>query len=295
MPEEENNKLQIACGNKVASENKIKVALINLDVDFNGLKDVIASFFPSMRNEILIRYRAETIAKIGLEAYKIAKNENIPINPIPPKIALPLIEKMSLEHEVDMYEKWARLLIAAGVNSNPIHQQFADILSNLDNHSANFLKEIYTHPSEPNAENDFDEYIDKSRFKDCYDEIKGRTTSYPYETGRHNSSLPDSFGTINTSFYFPLNIYGTKKTVETYTSHYENDKPFIIQNNILKFTNEDKNLLLGLEKHRLIKYMYIYSEEGKDEDRNTIFVERCGVLLMQFGYSFVDCLEHPIK
>jgi len=128
---------------KLVSDNTIKNSLISFDVDFNGLKDVVAYFFPSMRHEIVLRYRAETIAKIGTIAYNRAKDTHLQTNPIPPKIALPLIEKMSLEHEPDMYEKWANLLIAVSVNFNPVHQQYADLLYNLDNYCANFLKNIY--------------------------------------------------------------------------------------------------------------------------------------------------------
>ena len=87
--------------------------------------------------------KTENIVKVSLEAYRIAQSENIQIKPIPPKIALPLIEKMSLEHEPDMYEKWANLLIAVGANPNPVHQQYTDLLYNLDNYSAKFLKNIY--------------------------------------------------------------------------------------------------------------------------------------------------------
>jgi hypothetical protein len=63
---------KIASDNKLASDNKI--ALINIENDFSGLKDAVALFFPSMQHEIILRYRAETIAKIGIEAYRIAQN-----------------------------------------------------------------------------------------------------------------------------------------------------------------------------------------------------------------------------
>jgi hypothetical protein len=139
MSEEENNEIKkIASDNKFISDNTNKISLFNIENDFTGLAKAVMCFFPSIRYEMLLRYRAETIAKIGIEAYKIAQNENIQTNPIPPKIAIPLIEKMSLEHEPDMYERWARLLVATSVNPNPIYQQYADILSNLDYRCATF-------------------------------------------------------------------------------------------------------------------------------------------------------------
>jgi len=269
--------------------------LINFDVDFSGLKDAVALFFPSIRHEIVLRYRAETIAKIGIEAYKIAQAENIQINPIPSKIALPLIEKMSLEHEQDMYEKWAKLLIATGVKSNPIHQQYADILANINNENANFLKGIYKEQKSPNAEKEYEAYINQSIFKECYDDIRRSSSHVSILGKREESALPDSFGAFRSYFEYPLILYGTEKSIETYTSYYENDKAVKIKNTILVFTKNDNNSLIGLEKLGLIRHQYLYEEQGKDEDGKTIYRKRCGVLLTPFGYSFVDCLEHPTK
>lgn len=299
MFERKKNKIKkIASDNKLASDNTIKNALILFDNDFSGLKDVISCFIPSMRDEIVLRYRAETIAKIGIEAYRIAKNENIQIHPIPPKIALPLIEKMSLEHEPDIYEKWAKLLIAAGVNPNPIHQQYADLLSNLNKESANFLKEIYANQTDPNAENEYDEYIDRSRFKQCYDDIKSYAKpQYNSLTGKQEFSLPDSFAALNSFFRFPLICEGTEKREAT-----NNDILIFIPKNdidskdyVLDFSNEYNKMLLGLEKLSLIKYQMLLSEHKKNKEGNYLIVKKRGVLLTRFGYSFVDCLENPTK
>jgi hypothetical protein len=293
--DESGKEFKIASDNKIGSDNTIKNGLINFDVDFSGLKDAIALFFPSIRDEMVLRYRAETIAKIGIEAYRLAKDENIKINPIPPKIALPLIEKMSLEYEPDMYEKWAKLLIAAGVKSNPIHQQYADILANLNNENANFLKEIYEQQSSPNIEKEYEEDNNKSIFQQCYDEIKRHTSKHPSITGEDGYSLPDSFGLFHSFFRYPLILYGTEKSIETYTPYYGNGKAVVPKNTVLVFTKEDNNNLIGLKKLGLIKYQYLYHEQGKGEDGKTVYVKRCGVLLTQFGYYFVDCLEHPTK
>jgi hypothetical protein len=292
--DESGKKGKTASDNKIGSDNTIKNALINFDIDFSGLKDTVVLFFPSMRNEMVLRYRAETIAKISMEAYRLAKDENIKITPIPPKIALPLIEKMSLEHEADMYDKWAKLLIAAGVKSNPIHQQYADILANINNENANFLKEIYEQQSSPNREKEYEEYVNKSIFQQCYDEIK-RHTSRPSILGENGYSLPDSFGVFHPLFQFPLILYGTEKRVKTNTPYYENSKTVVTKDTVLVFTKEDNNNLIGLEKLGLIKYQYLFHEPRKDENGKTIYIQKCGVLLTQFGYSFVDCLEHPAK
>lgn len=285
--------VKIASNIKVASDNKI--SLVNIENDFSGLAKAAALFFPSFRHEMILTYRAETIAKIGIEAYRIVQNENIQINPIPPKIALPLIERMSLEHEPDMYEKWAKLLIAAGVNPDPIHQQYADILVNLNTKSANFLKEIYEKQKDPNIEKDYEEDINKLLFQQCYDEIQRRTSRHSTITGEKGYSLPDSFGALYSFFQYPLILCGTEKSIETYTPYYQNGKEIKTKYVVLTFAKEDNNNLIGLEKLGLIKCRHLDHEQGYGENGETMSIKRCGVLLTQFGYSFVDCLEHPTK
>jgi len=287
-------KTKIASNNKIGSDNTIKNSLINFDNDFSGLKDTVALFFPSIRNEMILRYRAETIAKIGLEAYSIAKNENVQLKPIPAKMALPLVEKMSLEHEPDMYEKWAKLLIATCVNLNPINQQYAEILSNLNNQSAKFLKEIYKNQPDPDMESKFDESINKYKFQVYYNnEESGKRRSY--DTTDYGNPLKTPFMKLPYFFRFPLIVCGTEECTEIYTPYYENGEAVVNKYNILKLSNEDNNLLLGLEKLSLIKYYLLLAEEKKDEEGNLFYVNKCGVLLTRFGYSFVDCLEHPTK
>jgi len=281
---------------KIASDNTIKNSLINFDIDFTGLKDIVTYFFPTMRHELVLRYRAETIAKIGFEAYNIAQNEKIQINPIPPKIALPLIERMSLENEPDMYEKWAKLLIAAGVNPNPIQQQYADILSNLNSYNANFLMKIYLHQMKPDLEKEFDEFIDKSRFRECYEAIKDNSRTHCNFTGTISSPLPDSFDTLQIYFNFPYYIIGTNESKEPQNQFlYSSSNIYHAENTHLIFTKEENDMLIGLKKLGLIKYQVLPRGHVKNEYGRLTFNEKCGVLLTLFGFSFVDCLEHPIK
>ena len=293
--EETDETVNIASDNKFLSDNTNKVSLFNIENDFSGLAKAVLCFFPSMRHEMVLKYRAETIAKIGVEAYKIAQNQNIQINPIPPKIAMPLIEKMSLEHEPDMYEKWAKLLIAAGINPNPIYQQYADILANLNKKNANLMKEIYEQQKSPNIEKEYEEDINKSLFQKCYDEIQRHTSRRSSMTGENGFSLPNSFGAILSFFRYPLILHGTEKSIKTSTPYYENDKAIEKEYAVMDFTKEDNSNLIGLEKLGLIKYQYLYNEEGRGEDGKPLYIKRCGVLLTQFGYFFVDCLEHPTE
>jgi len=282
---------------KIGSDNTVKNTFINFEPHIYGLEKVVSLFFPSIRNEMVLRYRAETIAKIGLEAYKIAKDENIQLNPIPPKIALPLIEKMSLEHEPNMYKTWADLLIAAGKNPNPIQQQYADILSNLNDKSAIFLKEIYTKQTDDDYESKFDEYIDKSRFQDLYKEAQKEAEKENDGVEYTRSIL--SYMKLQSYFHFPLLISGTEEkiiTTKVFSVIGNSTMASEREDKYLVLTKEENSMLIGLEKLGLIKYQEFvgYTKEllkGKEY----LYVKQYGVLLTKFGYSFVDCLEHPTK
>ena len=321
MSEEKiNGEIKFASENKIASDNTIKTSLFNIENDFSGLANAVSCFFPSMRYELVLRYRAETIAKIGIEAYRLAQNENVQIKPIPPKIALPLIEKMSLEHEPDMYEKWAKLLIAAGINPKPIHQQYADILANLDTHSANLLKDIYMRHLESDTEMMYKEYSDIIKFLKTYNDAicsnKIRLNDHETDPGNEvllSYALDENFNKlseyflsysfmektmhISKEFGFPLVLFSFKlyRDMGKGPVPIDNCDNDLNKDNYCKFSKEDKNMILGLEKLGLIKYQFLSEKQREDLDGNTISVERCGLLLTQFGYSFVDCLEHPTR
>ena len=303
MSEEETDEtVKIASDNKLFSDNTNKVSLFNIENDFSGLDKAILCFFPSIRHEMLLRYRAETIAKIGIEAYKIAQNKNIMINPIPPKIAMPLVEKMSLEHEPDMYEKWANLLIAVGANPNPVHQQYTDLLYNLDNYSAKFLRNIYINQKmKMNAEAVYDQYIEHSMLNKIYNVINKQFSDRFSALGENNNPISSNSSFYHPSFTFPMIIHGTEKSVLYHwvvVSGKDKDKNINInpkdhESPCLSLSERDKKMLQLLVKLDLIKFHVLNSV--RSEDNNRIYIERYGVFLTEFGYSFVDCLENPIN
>lgn len=289
---------------KLASDNEITVknSLVHNEVHFEGIEKVIALFFPSIRKEFRLRMRAETIDKVSYEAYMMAMNENIPIKPIPNKIAVPLIEKMSLEDEPEMYEKWANLLIATSVKPNPIHQQYAEIISKLNNQSANFLKEIYTKQADDECENKFNEYIDKTRFQDLYKEAERRAKKENNGVAEFTRGLL-SYMPFHYNFNFPLFISGTEeKIISTKILTVIENSPMAHmaipderEDTFLVLTKEENNMLLGLEKLGLIKYQEFDTVREKIKGEKYIYVKQYGILLTKFGHSFVDCLEHPTK
>lgn len=129
--------------NNVASDNFSRNTLVSFNADFNGLEKAIGIIFPSVRNALVERYRAETTAMILEKAINIIKENGLEIKAISPKVALPLFDKLSIEHEEDMYEIWAKLLVSATINYDPIHIYYAEILSKISGNEAKLLLDMY--------------------------------------------------------------------------------------------------------------------------------------------------------
>ena len=136
-----NNSIDVASGN--FSQNK----LINFDGVFNGLEKSVGLFFPSVRNAMVERYQAETTMIILNKAIELIQDNGLDIKQIPPKIALPLFDKLSIEHETEMYDLWAKLLVSASDNSNPILIQYSEILSKIGSNEAHLLLDMYNYQS----------------------------------------------------------------------------------------------------------------------------------------------------
>lgn len=291
------NENKIASENELFSNNNIDNSVIKIEKIFDGLDKVLLCFFPKVRDEIILKYRAETIKEVGILAYKLAKEENIELNPVPPKYALPLIEKLSIEHEPDMYERWARLLIETSADPKPIHQQYAELLSKLDKKSAVLLKNVYENQKEADLEKKYDEIIDRKRFKDNYEEMKNEVDRKSYVISGSITALPDMPKNSNDLFDYPLVLHCVDKNQDKLFGRLtksDDGKTIIIENNNKVFFDEDNIRLLGLEKLGLIKYQYFYNERKKSGNDDYFYVKQYGVLLTQFGYAFINCLEDPI-
>lgn len=134
--------------NKIASDNKLVLwEKFNIDIHF---QELVMFFFKPTRSAMLqsrllefYRVQSETILKILDIAKEISNKHGLQINPIPSKLAVPLLEKMSTEHEEDMYEIWAKLLVSSSLNYDPISIYYAEILSKIGSKEAKLLLEMY--------------------------------------------------------------------------------------------------------------------------------------------------------
>lgn len=288
---------KIVSDNSIMSDNNLEIKNSLVNFDFKGLENVLTMFFPSMREAVVERYRAQTIALVGIEAVRLANEKNIKAKPMPPKMALPYVEKMSLEHESEMYDMWARLLVASSNNYHPLQQQYIDVLANINSEQAVLLKNAYkaqkTRLNPENLEADYEENQYVQRYEEIYESIQRRSRSFV--NGEMLSILPDAFGVFTTYFEFPYVVEGDEKVRHPYVGRKPVGEGKIMEAEyyeLMEVSERQKNMLLGLKKLGLIQYDDIARQSVRDGDKIYRVVLRCGVFLTDFGFNFVKCLEN---
>lgn len=201
--------------NNVASDNFSNNTLISFEKVFSGLENLVALFFPSVRNAQVERYRAETTLLIAQKAQELKNKYNIEVNPIPQKAAIPLFEKLSVEHEEDMYDLWAKLLVDTSSAYMPIHIQFAEILSKIGGQEAKLLQAVFNFQKankylSRDIEEELERYNEKCLIADAADEISGNLDVGETEECEgmynfHHSSSPEIY--INVPYPNEVVIY----------------------------------------------------------------------------------------
>lgn len=100
--------------------------------------------------------RLKTFEKTFTLASAICVKHNIQMRELPIKILIPLAEKCSYEDEnSDMVLRWASLLASSAQDSSQIHPSYVDILSQLNNTDAIFLKSLWIQMKDKNI-NEFE-------------------------------------------------------------------------------------------------------------------------------------------
>lgn len=86
--------------------------------------------------------RAETLYQKAVE--RLLKKGVTMTRPIPPKVALPLLEYATIEHEDDLHTLWANLL-ATGMdaNENEIHRKYVTTLGEMTSEDAAILAKMF--------------------------------------------------------------------------------------------------------------------------------------------------------
>ena len=261
--------------NNIGNDNFSKNSLFSFINCFNGLDKTIALLFPSIRDAMVERYRAETLYKIGIKATDILQILGISAKPIPPKGAIPLFDKLSLEYEEDMYDVWAKLLVEAATEYNPIQLQYADILSKIGSNEAKLLKEVYQKQKQQGGSLLEIGYI-QSQGNELVKGHKLLSARFDGESLYLDDPVPANF-----EFTFPYYIEAEPKP-NTEDSLQQN----VIQNDFAQEVIASVNLLVQLN---LIHKKYTVSHDRYD--KGCYAISKIGVLLTEFGYSMIDCLE----
>lgn len=273
--------------NEVISGNFSQNKLIDFDVDFNGLEKTVSLFFPSVRNAFVERYKAETFLKIGLKAQDIIDRLGIEVKPIPPKAALPLFEKMSLEHEEDMYDLWAKLLVNASIGYDPMQIQYAEILSKIGSNEARLLKDVFEflaplHDWETEERFNSDKKIEENNLQKA--ELARLIDITVTQATNYKKDEWEDVG-------YRTEINGLDEPIEkpdfSYLYKIYGKNPNCILEELI--TYEGLNSLDLLQSLNLIKYEYIPAWKIPQyiEDKRT----HIRIFLTSFGYRFVLSLE----
>ncbi len=201
--------------NNVASNNFSNNTLISFEKVFSGLENLVALFFPSVRNAQVERYRAETTLLIAKKAQELKDKYNIEVKPIPPKAAIPLFEKLSIEHEEIMFDLWAKLLLDTSSKYTPIKIQYAEILSKIGGQEARLLKAVFDFQKGKkylinSITDELKDYDNKCLISDAADEISGNLDVGETEECEgmynfHHSSSPEIY--INVPYPNEVVIY----------------------------------------------------------------------------------------
>lgn len=171
-------------------ENNIQKTEINNNINLPGISKEAEGFLCRIAAPALIagseflavKFRAATLGTVCEFANKYASQLGVDIKPTPPKFLLPFIEKASLEDDDELKKKWAKLLVAAGNEYNPIHIQYSEILSQIGSDEAKLLKKIYDHQNKHGNKRDtlfdikmiIDNYNSECTVANAADYISGR-------------------------------------------------------------------------------------------------------------------------
>lgn len=272
------NDSTIASNNQILANNELNVETRGaVDAIFDNVLELIC-----MPKEKFKQIKSGLIAKqiescqIILERAKDIKDKfGIDITPPPLKFSIPFIKQAACEHEEDMYDVWAKLLVEAATEYNPILLQYVDILSKIGSNEAKLLKKIFysqKYKGKGLLEIDYKKSQEKELFKE-YNLISGISEG---EDLYLNDPIPTDF-----EFIFPYYIEAEPKP-NTEDSLQQN----VIQNDFAQEVIASVNLLVQLN---LIHKEYTVSHDRYD--KGCYAIPKIGVLLTEFGYSMIDCLE----
>lgn len=273
---------------------------INIVKELNlPIADLALLFFEPGRSAVLKTLllkmqllQMEKILQILNISKKLAEDYNITIEPIPTKIAVPFLEKMSIENDENMYETWAKLLTNVVEGYNPIQNQYIEILSKIGFQESNILNSIY---------NEQKTLAGIGMFKICEKTLANCKMDKHLALIIHNSNSEQKRIELEepislTKLPYPYILKGES---EIFAKKFHHELDVSDRNANYEFCvtpdyfskSESIYLSLNLLKQLdLIDYHFDIIFEGSNENGYR-YTPQWGVVLSEFGYKLVDTLQ----
>jgi Abortive infection alpha len=135
----------VGVGVKATAEIKTEISSEVTGNLVSALVDIIRPFTEArgLKADQIRLQRQDILIEIASKARRRAELEEFPINPVPPKLLIPFMEKASLEGDDEsMQERWATLLVSASKAYKARQLTFVDILSRLSSDEFNLIESI---------------------------------------------------------------------------------------------------------------------------------------------------------
>jgi hypothetical protein len=113
------------------------------DFFFNKLAGPMAEELGLMLGDKVRAYRVKNWIKIFQRMQRMLKEAGLPVNAVPPRLLLPLIESCSVEDNETLQELWAGLLATASQQTDSVSPSFVETLKQLTPEEARYLDDIY--------------------------------------------------------------------------------------------------------------------------------------------------------
>jgi hypothetical protein len=88
-------------------------------------------------------YRTKNVSRIVEKTEHILGTAGLPVNPVPPRLLLPIIENCSVQDDEILQTLWAGLLATASHQGNSTLAAYIDTLKQLTPDEARFLEKLY--------------------------------------------------------------------------------------------------------------------------------------------------------
>ncbi len=140
------NDSTIGSNNQILANNELNVETRGaVDAIFDNVLELICmpkEKFKQIKSGLMVK-QIENCQKILMKAEEIKDKLGIDVLPPPLKFSIPFMNQAACECEEEMYDTWAKLLVEAATEYNPIQLQYANMLSAIGSDEAKLLKEIY--------------------------------------------------------------------------------------------------------------------------------------------------------